>query len=893
MKTIQSASEFLSVYGIALLIIAVVTVIIYAITSLPSSTVPNTCTFSGYVSCRNIAIGSNTLASRAILLFSNPQQYAVENAIPTINITNIGTFTGSCSPYYALPGGIFECVINFNKKMIPNQLSNGRINLSLTVCTTINNKNCGLSQREVYSGSFNVHISPIVPPPRCTITLSGNSVIPYGTRSNLTANVKLFKTNIAGATVNFTTANSINLLLSQSLVNTDSNGNATASIYSSTPGNYLITASFANCTVSNTITYQAPPEFLSVLSNGCGAASGSGEYAYGSNAAFSIIPYNGYTFTGWTGYGTGSYTGNMLSQNVILYNSETESASCQLNLPSLYSLNVIQNPPNTGFVSGSGYYAYGQIAEVNVSAPTIAGTEQYSENYFKPGYYYFQTPPGTSTSTLYTISIVGAGGAGGYGYSGAGASSGGSGAGGGGYLQAVVSGYPPGTGFYINVAEGAQVSNGQAGISSVSGPNFYSYSLGGQGGSGNYDSGGCYIIPGGAGGTAGASGAIKILINDQGASGQENTCTVGGNGGDSGDSQGAGGAGGGSQQTHNSNTGYPGGNFGGGGGGGAAGEGSSNKYCHGNGCLQNGGPGAGGAVNIFWTEPVQESNYIFSHWTCSGEASCYSGTTYNFTIPITSNTIETANFNERLLPGSVSYTSPNTYNFYTPAASNTLTTYHVVLIGAGGNGGYGYWGASGWNAGAGGGGGAYMSFNISGYPPNTLLTFVVGNSNNPYPNSPNPDTNPGTWPSHPWTYYANYGGATTLAGPSLSVSAGGGGGGGEQSDSGDCYPLPGGARGIYQYSGNLENIMSIDGYSGQSIGCTFTTGGAGGAGGNSGNNMGTPGIAGAHTLQGGNGGIWGAGAGGGGLPQYVDCHSIGCSTSGGTGAVGYAEISWG
>ena len=63
-------------------IIAAVTVIIYAVTSLPSSTVPNFCTFSGYVSCRNISIGSNDLVSRAILLFSNSQQYAVENAIP-------------------------------------------------------------------------------------------------------------------------------------------------------------------------------------------------------------------------------------------------------------------------------------------------------------------------------------------------------------------------------------------------------------------------------------------------------------------------------------------------------------------------------------------------------------------------------------------------------------------------------------------------------------------------------------------------------------------------------------------------------------------------------------------------------------------------------------------
>lgn len=889
MNSLQSASEFLSVYGIALLGIAVVAVIIYAIFALPSSSVPNLCSFSGYVSCKNIAIGSNSVTTRAILLFSNSQQYSVENAIPTINIAGTGAFSGSCSPYLALPGGIFECVINFDKKMTPNQLSSGNLSLSVTVCSSIGKKACASSLRENYSGKFDVHISPVVPPPRCTIALSGNTVVPIGIKSTLTANVKLFNTNIAGATVNFTTANGMDVALTESLINTDSNGNATTLAYSPIPGNYVITASFANCTVSNTITYQAPPVFLSVLSNGCGSVSGSGGYPYGSNIGFSIAPYNGYTFTGWTGSGSGSYAGNSLSGNVILLNSVSESAACKLNPSQLYTLNVLENPSGAGYVSGSGYYAYGQYAQVNVSTPVSAGTQQYVSNYFKPGSSIFTTPPGTSPSTVYNIYIVGGGGAGGYGYSGAGASTGGSGGGGGAYLAGSVSGYSVGTDFYVNVGSGASSSNGQGSASSVAGPAFSAYSLGGQGGSGNFDTGGCPIFPGGAGGTAGSSGSMTILSNKPGSAGQSDTCTAGGSGGNSGNNAGIGGAGGGSAQTHNSNSGYPGGNFGGGGGGGAAGEGSANKYCHGTGCTQNGGSGAGGSVIISWTEPVLQSQYTFSHWTCSGETSCHSGTQANFSLAITANTIETANFNQNLIPGSQPYTSPGTYHFATPSGSTPSTLYTVTLVGAGGDGGYGFWGAHGWNAGAGGGGGAYMTFNLYGLNPGTILTINVGSRGHTTPNQGTSPLNPAI----PWNFYADYGSGTNISTTGTFAGVTGGAGGAEQSDSGSCYPLPGGPGGTSTYSGGgITNVSAFNGYPGQSIGCAENNGGAGGAGGNSGNNQGPGGSAGPHTQGGGNGGIWGGGGGGGGLPEYINCQSNGCQTPGGLGASGYAVISW-
>ena len=889
MWELQSASELLSVYGIALLGIAVVAVIIYAIFAVPSSSVPNLCTFSGYVSCKNIAIGSNSAMSRAILLFSNSQQYTVENAIPTINIAGTGTFSGNCSPYLALPGGVFECVINFNKKMTPNQLSSGNLSLGITVCSALGQKNCASSLRENYSGKFNVHISPVVPPPRCTISLSGNTVTPIGIKNGLTANVKLFNTNIAGATVNFTTANSLDVALTESLINTDSNGNATTLAYSSIPGNYVITASFANCTVSNTITYQAPPVFLSVLSNGCGVASGSGGYPYGSNIGFSIAPYNGYALTGWSGSGSGSYTGNSLSGNVVLYNSVSESASCKLNPSQLYTLNVLENPSGAGYVSGSGYYAYGQDAQVNVSTPASAGIQQYVSNYFKPGSSIFTTPSGTSPSTVYNIYVVGGGGGGGYGYSGAGASTGGSGGGGGAYFAGSVSGYSAGTDFYVNVGSGASSSNGQGSASSVSGPGFSVYSLGGQGGSGNFDTGGCPIFPGGSGGTAGSSGSITAIANKPGGAGQPDTCTVGGSGGNSGNNEGAGGAGGGSASTHNSNSGYPGGNFGGGGGGGAAGEGSGNKYCHGTGCTQPGGAGAGGSVIITWTEPVLQSQYTFSQWTCSGEPSCHSGTQANFSLMITANTIETANFNPNLLPGSNTFTSPGTYSFVTPQGSTPFTLYTVTLIGAGGYGGQGFWGAHGWDAGAGGGGGAYMNFNLHGLNPGTILTINVGSSGHTTPNQGTSPLNPNI----PWTYYADYGSGTNISTIGMFAGSAGGAGGGTQADSGSCFPLPGGPGGAFTYfGGQITNVSAFDGSSGQSIGCALYTGGAGGAGGSSGNDQGPGGLAGPHTEGGGNGGIWGGGGGGGGLPAYVDCHSIGCQTPGGLGASGYAAISW-
>lgn len=70
--------EYLTTYGIELLIIAIIAAILYSYATL-ATTAPSSCVFSSYVTCRQVSIGSNSAGTQAVILLSNSQQYAIEN----------------------------------------------------------------------------------------------------------------------------------------------------------------------------------------------------------------------------------------------------------------------------------------------------------------------------------------------------------------------------------------------------------------------------------------------------------------------------------------------------------------------------------------------------------------------------------------------------------------------------------------------------------------------------------------------------------------------------------------------------------------------------------------------------------------------------------------------
>jgi hypothetical protein len=255
----QAALEFFSTYGIAIVIIVIVAVVIYIALTIAQATPQNQCSFSGYVACKDLVFGSNAIASRFIFLFSNMQEYPIENTQATINITGVGTFgSGPCSPGFILPGGVAECVINLTQPLSAGQLASGNISLSATVCTQLSQQ-CGSPLSQSYGATFTAHVSPLIPSPGCSLSLSAaNATQPdSGTGDLLTANVEILNYPIAGETVNFT-ANSLGVSISPQYANTNSNGTVQSYASSRSAASALITAASGGCAGSATINFFTP-----------------------------------------------------------------------------------------------------------------------------------------------------------------------------------------------------------------------------------------------------------------------------------------------------------------------------------------------------------------------------------------------------------------------------------------------------------------------------------------------------------------------------------------------------------------------------------------------------------------------------------------------------------
>ncbi len=61
----QSAMEYLIVYGIAFLIIAIAVILLYRVFASPASKIYNSCSFAAGVTCSEIVFGTNSLTSNS------------------------------------------------------------------------------------------------------------------------------------------------------------------------------------------------------------------------------------------------------------------------------------------------------------------------------------------------------------------------------------------------------------------------------------------------------------------------------------------------------------------------------------------------------------------------------------------------------------------------------------------------------------------------------------------------------------------------------------------------------------------------------------------------------------------------------------------------------------
>jgi hypothetical protein len=248
-KKLQSAIEYLLTYGWAILILVVIVYLMYYLVILPATITSSHCSMTFGVYCQDIIMGSNAVYSNMVILFTNTQQYALQ--APNLSITSptFGKANSTCEPNFVLPGGSIICIMRIPESIRPASLVSGRLSLNASICTNQNPtpNSCLPSPPQTYTGYFNAHVLTSIVTPRIEITFSAenSTQIANGVPDKLTANVKLFNSPISGATIVFS-ANQSYPIISPRISTTDSNGDAMSYISSTTAGNVLVNASFAN-----------------------------------------------------------------------------------------------------------------------------------------------------------------------------------------------------------------------------------------------------------------------------------------------------------------------------------------------------------------------------------------------------------------------------------------------------------------------------------------------------------------------------------------------------------------------------------------------------------------------------------------------------------------------
>jgi uncharacterized repeat protein (TIGR02543 family) len=123
---------------------------------------------------------------------------------------------------------------------------------------------------------------------------------------------------------------------------------------------------------NQTVTANFKTQYELEVNSSHGSPTGAGWYDAGSSASFGVTtPASGgsgtrYVLTGWTGSGSGSYTGGSASQTVTMDNAITETAGWNTQ----YYLTTSESPASGGDITPytpGGWYNSGSVVSVNAS----------------------------------------------------------------------------------------------------------------------------------------------------------------------------------------------------------------------------------------------------------------------------------------------------------------------------------------------------------------------------------------------------------------------------------------------------------------------------------------------------------------------------------------------
>ncbi len=254
---LQSAVDYLTTYGWAIIVISISLAFIYFYVQGQVLLSSSTCAFGTVLRCTDLIFGSNSMGTYVQITLANGQEYAIANVVAALNLTNYGTYTMSCSPYYVLPGGKIMCTVPSRLPVLGiNTGASGYLVVNESVCTVLGSTSCQTHIRESFNGTFSSTVGPSITPISCTMNANTiPSSLVFGTASTVYANVLISGQPVAGITVGFSTT-STHASFSQDYALTNANGTASVSVFDTQAESVPITVnSLAGCMASNTLTF--------------------------------------------------------------------------------------------------------------------------------------------------------------------------------------------------------------------------------------------------------------------------------------------------------------------------------------------------------------------------------------------------------------------------------------------------------------------------------------------------------------------------------------------------------------------------------------------------------------------------------------------------------------
>jgi YVTN family beta-propeller protein len=159
---LQAAVEFITSYGVVLLIIAIAIAVLLVFGNAPTQSIPTSCSIYGTFKCADLAYGGNTFGGTRLEVLASSQVQGVINISSfSAVVGGIGSTSGFCSttgkrgsPTSVAQGNQIYCVATFPNNVVVSQTYTGTFNMTGNYCPGTQTTCPRSGSTYKFSGSF-------------------------------------------------------------------------------------------------------------------------------------------------------------------------------------------------------------------------------------------------------------------------------------------------------------------------------------------------------------------------------------------------------------------------------------------------------------------------------------------------------------------------------------------------------------------------------------------------------------------------------------------------------------------------------------------------------------------------------------------------------------------